>query len=116
MTQALGTDLGSTTLAAIARRDHTLATDVLTQPPAWLNRWLTQLHEDGLLGQLPDSTVAAAIGRVACYRDRWQIDIDEPCGHQPSAGTPQHQEWQQLTQTVHGPTAAPAPASPTLGH
>ena len=116
MTQALGTDLGSTTVAAIARREHTLATHVLTQPPAWLNRWLTQLHEDGLLSQLPDSTLASAIGRLACYRDRWQIDIDEPCGHQPSAGTLQHQEWQQLTQMIHGPTAAPAPASPTLGH
>ena len=116
MTQALGTDPGSTTLAAIARRQHTLTTDALTQRPAWLSRWLTQLHEDGVLRQLPDSTVVAAIGRAAHYRDRWQIDTDEPSGHQPPGDTLQHQEWRQLARMVHGPPISPAPATSTFGH
>ena len=105
--QATGTDPRTVLRNAIVDRERTLTADVIAERPAWLCRWLTELHTAGHLGQLTDTAVVQGIGRIAAYRDRWAVDVEDTLGHEPAAATAQHREWQQLVRSMADRTTSP---------
>jgi conjugative relaxase-like TrwC/TraI family protein len=81
---------------AIADRTATITNDALTRRPEWLTGWLTKLHLNGSLSQIPDHTLHTAITNIAHYRDRWHITTADALGTPPEPDDEQFRDWRQL--------------------